>query len=124
MTGSTLVFVTRGPQAGVFLEMTDADAAAAEAEGWGENAIGRDAYSFSAPLKGPHEKAQAWLDKQAPSGRYMDRALRPAPPGSRPAAASDAAGPLLDVGKPDEEGEADEGKKTKDAESKKPRASK
>lgn len=72
---STLVFVTRGPQAGTFLEMTYAEASTAEAEGWGQDARRKGAYDFDTPVIGPNPKAEAFLDRRA---GYADREMRPA----------------------------------------------
>ena len=94
--GEQMVWVTRGPEAGSFLQMTDADAIQAEKDGWAERTAGRDAYSFSPAMRIPHEKAEAWRDRRA---GYFNRELRPATEQPPPAPAT----PLIEVTDPPED---------------------
>lgn len=76
----TLIWVTEGPKAGEFLEVDAADADQAEAEGWAQKTEGRDGSQMrQASPRGPHKKAEAYLNREA--GGYENRELRanPAP---------------------------------------------
>lgn len=91
--GRTLIWVTDGPKAGDFMEVDEAEADQAEAEGWGQKTAGRDGMQMrQASPRGPHEKAEAFLDRQA--GGYENRELRAKPaPAPEPATERDKAPP-------------------------------
>lgn len=85
--GREMLWVTRGPIAGTFVEADSEDIDLAEAEGWGQRTVGRDHMQMHNPDKSPHEKAEAWLARQP---GYANRELRPAPaPSPAPPAQTD-----------------------------------
>lgn len=85
----TLIWVTDGPKAGDFMEVDEAEADQAETEGWAQKTAGRDSMQMrQASPRGPHEKADAFLDRQA--GGYENRELRAKPaPAPAPAIVRD-----------------------------------
>jgi len=74
--GRQLIWVTDGPCAGDFMEVDDADADEAEAEGWGQKTLGRDGMEMRKAGKRRHQAAEAYLDRRA---GYENRELRSAP---------------------------------------------
>lgn len=82
--GRTMLWVTRGPQAGQFIEVNHEEAAQAEADGWGQQTEGRDHTAMQAAQVGRHDKAEAFLSNRM--GGYDNRELRAAPaPAPKPA---------------------------------------
>lgn len=75
--GQQLIWVTNGPKAGQFLQVDDADADDAEAEGWGQKTARRDGTAMRRAVKGRHEAAEAYLDRRA---GYTNRKLEAGPP--------------------------------------------
>jgi hypothetical protein len=75
--GRQLIWVTHGPKAGDFMEVDDADADEAEAEGWGQRTAGRDGMEMRKAVKGRHRAAESYLDRR--SSGYENRELRAAP---------------------------------------------
>jgi len=59
----TVIWVSRGPRAGEFIQVPEEDALIAEAEGWGQRTEGRDGMEMRKAEVGPHEAAQAYLDR-------------------------------------------------------------
>lgn len=78
---SVLVFVSRGPRAGEFIDMTEDEATTAVDEGWGQRTLGYDDKHMREPRKDDDAGAKAFLDRRA--GVYPTRELRPEQPGER-----------------------------------------
>lgn len=85
-----MIWVTRGPVAGQFMEADAEDAAQAEADGWAQRTVdtegrARDHMQMHPAERGSHEAAEAWLARQP---GYANRELRPGPaPSPAPPAA-------------------------------------
>jgi hypothetical protein len=60
----TILWVTRGPRAGEFIQVPYEDAVIAESEGWGQITEGRDGVDMRKAEPGPHKAAQAYLDRK------------------------------------------------------------
>lgn len=76
MVGREMIWVTRGPVAGRFMEADADEAEQAEADGWAQRTMNRDHMDMVKAEPGPHEKAEEWLARQP---GYTNRELRPAP---------------------------------------------
>jgi hypothetical protein len=93
MFARQMIWVTRGPGAGQFMEADADDAEQAEADGWAQRTVDgegrmRSHMEMLPAERGSHEKAEAWLARQP---GYANRELRaaPAPAPAPPKAAKD-----------------------------------
>lgn len=76
-----MIWVTRGPTAGQFMEATEADAEQAEQDGWAQRTVdsegrARSHMEMRPAERGSHEAAEAWLARQP---GYANRELRASP---------------------------------------------